>query len=74
MARRPTCFQCPRCSALSVNRRRKRCPVCGVRLLYRGDWFFTCDDAYHWMGEGWVHVEALTESAEQPVAIARQDV
>jgi hypothetical protein len=54
-------IKCPKCDAMRINRKKKKCQVCGQRLLYRGDLWGKGDDAFHWMGEkrGWVHVSQL---------------
>lgn len=58
-------IECPKCHALRINRKKKKCQVCGQVLLYRGDYFWPDDDAFHWMGKdrGWVHVSKLVKSS-----------
>jgi len=58
-------IECPKCHAHRINRKKKKCQVCGQVLLYRGDYFGPDDDAFHWMGEGrgWVHVSKLVKSS-----------
>lgn len=54
-------IECPKCHAHRINRKKKKCQVCGQVLLYRGDYFFPGDNAFHWMGQsrGWVRVSKL---------------
>ena len=58
-------IECPKCHAHRINRKNKKCQVCGQLLLYRGDVWCPGDNAYHWMGEakGWVHVSELVKSS-----------
>jgi hypothetical protein len=66
-ARKPKVIICPKCRAMMVNRKKTKCCHCGQRLLYRGDFFFSSDDAFHWMGNsrGWVHVSDLIKKYNQ---------
>jgi hypothetical protein len=51
--RQPPVIHCPNCSALRVNRRRRRCGVCGVLLLYVGEIMQLDDEGFLWHDGRW---------------------
>jgi hypothetical protein len=64
--KKPEVIMCPAgCGTIRVNRKKKRCSVCGVKLFYHGDFIDVSDieniKGFIYLGTKWVPISSLIE-------------
>ena len=58
------CIVCPACSRLFEIRRQGKCPLCGTRLVYPGEYFSSGGEGYYFGGGDWHKISEAGKNKE----------
>jgi len=64
---------CPACKGIFIHRRNRRCPFCGVLLVYPGEGVSSESEGYIWHGGKFVKISELKPIIESKVKELRKN-